>query len=286
MDQKIISVNDFSFRYPQDNKPAVSHINFEVEKGDFVCVIGKNGSGKSTFCNSLVGLIPHYFVGEMTGKIVIDGMDTSTTSINDLSAKAGLVFQNPFNQLSYTATTVAEELAYGLGNRGVERDEMIKRVKDTAKLMRIDSILDQNPLSLSGGQTQRVALGSILIMHPEVLILDECTTQLDPLGAASIFTIVNNLRKQGITIIMVDHNIDRVATYADKILLLDDGQQIAFGNAKEILTGDLLPQHGVEQSAFTKISKALLAEYYVNGDIAINEEDVIKQAKAGVSYED
>lgn len=284
MANNIISVNNLSFRYPQGDREAIQNISFQVKEGDFICIIGRNGSGKSTLCNSLVGLIPHYFVGAMQGNVVVDGLDTRTTSINDITAKVGLVFQNPFNQLSYTATTVAEELAYGLGNRGVARSEMIDRIQHVAKIMRIEDILDRNPLALSGGQTQRVALGSILIMQPEILVLDECTTQLDPLGASSIFDIVNDLHKQGITVVMVDHNINRVAEYADKILLLDNGQQVLFDDARKVLTSRLLEQHGVKPSTFTQLSNALMKNGY-GKHVGINEQEVIVQAKAGLNHE-
>ena len=179
----IVEVKDFSFKYRDIKRRAVKHVDFQVEEGSFFTIIGANGAGKSTLCNALVGLIPHYFVGARAGHILIDGTDVADSTIAELSKTIGLVFQNPFNQLSYTAGTVAEELAYGLGNHGVPRAQMIDRVEAVAKLMRIDHILDKNPLELSGGQVQRVAFGSTFIMEPRILVLDECTTQLDPMGS-------------------------------------------------------------------------------------------------------
>ena len=156
----IAEVKDFSCKYRDTKRRAVKHVDFQVEEGSFFTIIGANGAGKSTLCNALVGLIPHYFVGAGAGHILIDGTDVADSTIAELSKTIGLVFQNPFNQLSYTAGTVAEELAYGLGNHGVPRAQMIDRVEAVAKLMRIDHILDKNPLELSGGQVQRVAFGS------------------------------------------------------------------------------------------------------------------------------
>ena len=178
MGRVVVDVKDFSFKYRQTKHKALKNVSFQVEEGSFFCIIGSNGSGKSTLCNALVGLIPHYFVGKMSGSVTIDGSVVEDSTIADLSTKIGLVFQNPFNQLSYTAGTVAEELAYGLGNRGIPREEMIKKVDTVAKLMRIDHIIHKNPLELSGGQVQRVAFGSTFIMEPKILVLDECTTQL------------------------------------------------------------------------------------------------------------
>ncbi len=220
MDKVVVEVKDFNFRYRQTKRKALKNINFTVKEGSFFCIIGSNGSGKSTLCNALVGLIPHYFVGKVSGDVIIDGVSAAESSIAGLSAKIGLVFQNPFNQLSYTAGSVAEELAYGLGNRGMSREEMIKKVEYVAKLMRIEHIIHKNPLELSGGQVQRVAFGSTFIMEPRILVLDECTTQLDPLGSEEIFDIVKELNQKGITVIMVDHDMERVARCADQIMVL------------------------------------------------------------------
>ena len=145
MDKVVVEVKDFNFRYRQTKRKALKNINFTVKEGSFFCIIGSNGSGKSTLCNALVGLIPHYFVGKVSGDVIIDGVSAAESSIAGLSAKIGLVFQNPFNQLSYTAGSVAEELAYGLGNRGMSREEMIKKVEYVAKLMRIEHIIHKNP---------------------------------------------------------------------------------------------------------------------------------------------
>lgn len=227
MGRIILEVKDFSFKYRQTKQKALKNISFQVEEGNFFCVIGANGSGKSTLCSALAGLIPHYFTGKMSGRVIVDGISAGESTIAELSQKIGFVFQNPFNQLSYTAGTVAEELAYGLGNRGVSRRMMMEKVEFVSKLMRIDHILDKNPLELSGGQVQRVAFGSAFIMEPEILVLDECTTQLDPAGSEEIFDIVKELNKKGVTVIMADHDMERVARCADKILVLEKGRAAA-----------------------------------------------------------
>lgn len=253
----ILTVNDFSFRYRDAKRRAVRHLSFQVNEGEFFCVIGANGSGKSTLCNALVGLIPHYFVGDMGGGIEVDGRSVADSTIADLSGTIGLVFQNPFNQLSYTAGTVAEELAYGLGNHGVPRDEMIRRVEQVARLMRIDTIIDRNPLELSGGQVQRVAFGSTFIMEPRILVLDECTTQLDPLGSEEIFDIVKRLNDDGVTVIMVDHDMERVARCADTVMVLDKGQMASIGTPDEVFADPSLTDHGVEPPDYVTLCRAL-----------------------------
>ena len=226
-------------------------------------------------CNSLVGLIPHYFVGKMSGEVLVSGTRVSDSSISDLSAQIGLVFQNPFNQLSYTAGTVAEELAYGLGNRGIPRSEMIQKVEYVAKIMRIDHILNKNPLELSGGQVQRVAFGSTFIMEPQILVLDECTTQLDPLGSEEIFDIVKKLNSGGITVIMVDHEMERVAKYADRVMVLDKGQVIAIDHPGKIFGDPDIVNYHIDVPDYVKVIQELKNRGYTDRDIEITEEPTI-----------
>lgn len=253
----VVCVDDFSYRYRDAERRAARHVSFEVERGSFFCIVGANGSGKSTVCNALVGLVPHYFAGRMGGTITVDGHAVADSTIAELSDSIGLVFQNPFNQLSYTAGTVAEELAYGLGNRGVSRDEMIARVERVAATMRIDDILERNPLELSGGQVQRVAFGSTFIMEPKILVLDECTTQLDPLGSEEIFDIVKRLNAQGVTVIMVDHDMERVARCADTVMVLDGGEVAAIGAPGDVFTDPNLERHGIEPPDYVTLCAAL-----------------------------
>ena len=279
MGKVVVDVKDFSFKYRQTKHKALKNVSFQEEEGSFFCIIGANGSGKSTLCNALVGLIPHYFVGKMSGSVTIDGSVVEDSTIADLSTKIGLVFQNPFNQLSYTAGTVAEELAYGLGNRGIPREEMVKKVDTVAKLMRIDHIIHKNPLELSGGQVQRVAFGSTFIMEPKILVLDECTTQLDPLGSEEIFDIVKDLNKNGITVIMVDHEMERVARCADQIMVLDAGEVVAIDEPKKIFGNPDIVAHHIGVPDYVKICNALKEKGYTDRDIEITEEPTVELVK-------
>ena len=279
MGRIILEVKDFSFKYRQTKQKALKNISFQVEEGNFFCVIGANGSGKSTLCSALAGLIPHYFTGKMSGRVIVDGISAGEITIAELSQKIGFVFQNPFNQLSYTAGTVAEELAYGLGNRGVSRRMMMEKVEFVSKLMRIDHILDKNPLELSGGQVQRVAFGSAFIMEPEILVLDECTTQLDPAGSEEIFDIVKELNKKGVTVIMADHDMERVARCADKILVLEKGRAAALDEPKKIFGDPEIMQHGVGIPDYVEITRALKEKQYTDRDIEIAEGPAIEMVR-------
>lgn len=279
MGKVVLEVKDFSFRYRQTKCKALKNISFKVEEGSFLCIIGANGSGKSTLCNALVGLIPHYFVGKMSGEVIVNGLKVEDSSIGELSTEIGLVFQNPFNQLSYTTGSVAEELAYGLGNRGVSREEMLKKVEYVAKLMRIDHIMHKNPLELSGGQVQRVAFGSTFIMEPQILVLDECTTQLDPLGSEEIFDIVKELNQKGITVIMVDHDMERVARCADQVMVLENGEIVAIDTPQKIFSDPDVISHHVGVPDYVTICQKLKEKGYTDGRIEVTEEPTIELVK-------
>ena len=276
MEQVVLEVKDLKFKYRDAKKRVLNGLNFQVKKGEFLCIIGQNGSGKSTLCNAMVGLIPYYFAGKLKGQVLVDGIDTQESTIAELSSKIGLVFQNPFNQLSYTAGSVAEELAYGLGNKGVPREKMVKKVEYVAKLMRIDHIIHKNPLELSGGQVQRVAFGSTFIMEPGILVLDECTTQLDPLGSEEIFDIVKELNKNGVTVIMVDHDMERVARCADRILVLDSGEQVALDTPQNIFGNPDVMAHHIGAPDYVAITRELKERGLYDGPVKVIEEDTIE----------
>ncbi|MCL2018945.1 MAG: ATP-binding cassette domain-containing protein [Oscillospiraceae bacterium] len=279
----VIQVENLSFRYAEAKKYALKDLNFSVEQNEFLCIIGANGSGKSTLCNALMGLIPSYFSGKMKGKVTIMGETTSETTIGNLSKKIGLVFQNPFNQLSYTTSTVEEELAYGLCNMGVPRDEMARRVKEIAKIIRVEKLLKKNPLELSGGQVQRVAIGSALIMKPSVLVLDECTTQLDPLGSEEVFDIVKDLNKDGVTVVMADHDMERVARCADRVLVMSDGEIIALDTPRAVFENEELSKHGVDMPDYIRFGIALREEKLYEGLSPLTETEAIIIGKELVS---
>ena len=231
-----IKVENLKYRYPNTTKLALDGLDFEIEKGSFVGVIGENGAGKSTLCQAFNGLVPGFFKGAYGGKVLIEDTEVAKTTVSKLCQKVGLVFQNPFNQLSGAKETVFEEIAFGLQNFGVPKEEMISRVDEVMELLDIAAYRDRNPFDLSGGQMQRVALAGILAMKPEVIVLDEPTSQLDPAGSEEVFAAVDKLAKSGITIIMVEQKLEKLAEYCDKILLLHQGKQIAFDTPQKVFS--------------------------------------------------
>lgn len=273
--KKIVEVSHLSYRYNQSKERSLDDISFSVEEGEFFAIIGPNAAGKSTLCNALVGLIPHFFVGAMAGTVMIDGIDVRETDIGSLSTIAGLVFQNPFNQLSYTTETVKEELAYGLGNRGFARTEMLAKIQSVASKVSIEDLLERNPLELSGGQVQRVAFGSTYILEPKILVLDEYTTQLDPVGSEKLTKIVKRLNTEGVTVIMVDHDMERVAKYADHILVLKDGKQQIWGTPREIFTKENADRYGIDLPEVVKLSHLMIEKGYWQGEVALTEAEAL-----------
>lgn len=253
----LIEVTNLKYRYPHTESLALDGIDFQVEKGQFIGIAGENKSGKSTLCQAFAGLVPTMFRGAYGGKLLIDGVEAAKTPIAELCQKVGLVFQNPFNQLSGAKDTVFEEIAFGLQNLGIPRDEIFKRVEENLKLLDIEEYRDRNPFDLSGGQTQRVAIASILAMEPKVIVLDEPTSQLDPQGSEEVFRVVDKLAKTGITIIMVEQKMEKLASYCDKILLLHKGKQIAYDTPERIFSRDDLEELGVKPPVYTQVCRAL-----------------------------
>lgn len=254
---KKIVVENLKYRYPLTDELALKDISFEVERGEFIGIIGQNQSGKSTLCQALVGLVPHFYQGAYGGRVVVDGLEVDKSEICDIAVKVGIVFQNPFTQVTGSKLTVYEEIAFGLENMGVIRDEMKKRIDYSLKLLDIYKFKDRNPFDLSGGQMQRMAIASIIAMRPEIIVLDEPTSQLDPQGSEEVFRAVQNLSKEGMTVIMVEHKIEKIAKYSDRVMLLNNGEIIAFDTPQKIFSRNDLDKYNVQAPAFTRICKGL-----------------------------
>lgn len=252
-----IKVKGLKYKYPHSEKLALNDLSFEIKKGEFIGIVGKNTAGKSTLCYALTGLVPHFFKGAYGGQVFIDDLEVMESEISEISMKAGLVFENPFSQMTGSKYTVFEEIAFGLENMGVERNEMVSRIEESLRLLQIDHIRDKNPYDLSGGQMQRVAIASVIAMRPDVLILDEPTSQLDPEGSEEVFKVVENLTKEGITIILAEHKVEKLAQYSDRIMLLNDGKLIDFDTPQKIFSREDLLDFGIAPPVFTKVCKAL-----------------------------
>ena len=251
----IVNLLNVTYKYPITDSPALQNINLQVGEGEFLAVIGPNGAGKSTLCYTLAGFIPHFFKGEITGTVEVAGVEASRSNLNEWVLNVGLAFQNPFNQISGAKFTVFEEIAFGLENTGVPRDEMKQRVKDAMKLTGISDLADRSPYSLSGGQQQRVALTSILVMQPKVLVLDEPTSQMDPIGTREVFGVIRTMAEKGMTVVLVEHKVEWIANYADRVVALHEGQIILDGKPGDVLTSDILTDKGFGISRYTSVAR-------------------------------
>lgn len=250
----VIRVEGLTYTYPLSRKPALQAVNLTVAQGEFVAVIGASDSGKSTLCYALTGYIPHHFHGTMHGAVQIAGMDSRSTPLAELVTVAGLVFQNPVNQISGARFTVYEEVAFGLENLGVPRAEMIDRIDAALALVGLEEVRERSPFALSGGQQQRLALASILAMGPQVLVLDEPTSQLDPLGSGAVFAAIQQLSRRGVTVIMAEHKLEWIARFADRVIALADGQIVLDGAPQDVLASPLLEQHHIGRTRYTQVA--------------------------------
>jgi energy-coupling factor transporter ATP-binding protein EcfA2 len=252
----LIELVGVSYTYPHTAQPALREVSLAVEGGELVAVVGANGAGKSTLGYTITGFVPHFFQGELRGEVTVAGLDTRATGLDQLMERVGLVFQNPANQISGAKFTVYEEIAFGLENLGVPRPEMRRRVDEALALMGIEALASRSPYALSGGQQQRVALASILVMAPQVLVLDEPTSQLDPIGSREVFGAIHALSRQGMTVVMAEHKLEWVAAFASRVVVLAGGQVVMDGPPAQVLTAPELVTLGVGPTAYTAAARA------------------------------
>jgi energy-coupling factor transport system ATP-binding protein len=273
----IVNLQNVTYKYPLTDSPALQNINLQVDEGEFVAIVGPNGAGKSTLCYTLAGFVPHFFKGEMTGTVEVAGNESSKSDLHEWVLNVGLAFQNPFNQISGAKYTVFEEIAFGLENIGVPREEMKQRVEDAMKLTGISDLADRSPYSLSGGQQQRVALTSILVMQPKVLVLDEPTSQMDPIGTREVFGVIRTMAENGMTVVLVEHKVEWIANFADRVIALYDGQILLEGTPREVLTSDLLLDKGFGISRYTSVArKAKELGFWKRDSLPVTLEEAVE----------
>lgn len=270
-------LEDVSYKYPLEDREILKNINLDIKKGEFWAVIGKNGSGKTTLCNVLRRFVPDFYKGELKGKITLEGKELKDYSAKEIVQKVGFVFQNPFTQISGVKETVFEEIAFGLENLALDAEHIRKRVEETLKLLRIEELRDKNPYELSGGQRQKVALASIIAMDPEIMVIDEPTSQLDPKGTEEIFEIIDILKKEGKTIILVEHKLELIAEYAEKVMVLDEGEMILSGNTEDVLKNKILMEKEIGIPQYAALAYKLMEEGKVQfEEIPITREKAVE----------
>ncbi len=276
---EFISVQNVTFQYDEQREPikdklVLDDVSFEVKKGAFVAVLGHNGSGKSTIAKHLNAmLVP------ISGKVYIDGMDTSDESKTfDIRRKVGLVLQNPDNQL--VASIVEEDVAFGPENIGIPSDEIRVRVDEALKAVDMYDHRLKAPYKLSGGQKQRVAIAGIIAMKPDCIVLDEPTAMLDPQGRQEVLDTVLKLNKEnGITIVMITHYMEE-AVLADKVFVMDEGKMLTSGEPREVFSQvELLKKHRLDVPQATELCHKLRACGVEIDRLPLDEEECTSMLK-------
>ncbi len=279
----VIETKNVTYTYPTLTKPSISNVSLKIDKGEFVLISGPSGCGKTTLCRCFNGLIPHFYQGKMEGEIAVAGLNVAEHTIHELAKRVGLVFQNPENQLF--ALSVEKDVAFGLENLGVPREEMRRRVDWALNLTGIYDLRERAPSELSGGQQQRVAIASVLAMQPEVIILDEPTSFLDPLSAKRIFEVIYDLnRKLGITVVLVEHRLDLTAKYASHIVIMDGGKIVLDGEPHEILRSEETRLIGVGIPKATLLYQMLKKDgVKLNGVTPLSSDEMANMLKGALA---
>ena len=257
---KVLVVENLTYYYPGSIKPTLKNVSLEIEKGDFIIITGPSGSGKSTLIRTFNGLIPHFYKGRFEGRVLVFGIDTRKASVAELSKKVGVVFQDPENQI--LTLSVEREIAFGLENLGVDPEEIRLRIDEALRNLRIEHLRYRVPFELSIGEQQKVVTAAILAMKPEILVFDEPTAHMDPLSALMFTQILNELNKQGYTIIVVEHRLDLLVKYANRIVVLKDGKIVKIGDPLKVLAEEGVEHIGINVPKYITLFKKLSS--YVN----------------------
>ncbi|GEO57898.1 energy-coupling factor transporter ATPase [Companilactobacillus bobalius] len=268
--EKIISIKNLNYTYPDSKKPAINNLTVDIYKNEWLSIVGKNGSGKSTLTKLIDGLID-----ADSGTIEIDGQEINENNIWEVRTKIGIVFQNPDHQ--FVGATVEDDVAFGLENQGMPREQMVKEVDHALELVGMHDFKKRDPQTLSGGQKQRVAIAGVLATKPRIIIMDESTSMLDPEGRRTVLNLIQNLRQQqDLTIISITHDISETEL-SQRIVVLSDGQIVRDDIPKNIYNiGTNLSKFGLEEPFSDELISTLrdsleLPEGY------LNEEELMKQ---------
>ena len=245
-----ITIEDLSFTYPKQNQPALRNLSGSMDQGRWTVLMGREGAGKSTLCFALNGLIPHFFRGSYQGRVRIGGRDPARTKVSEMARRVGLVLQDFEAQLF--STSVELEMVFGLENIGLPRGEMEARIQNYLKWVGLEKMRQREPASLSGGEKQRLAIGAVLAMEPDFLVLDEPTTDLDPAGRQAVYEIINHWRNLGKTLILVEQDPD-VVLEADRLWVLHEGELKAGGVPETLLREGSFSEQGLQRPALMQL---------------------------------
>ena len=232
-DKPIIEISNLTVTYAVSDTPALKNINLTIYEGEYVALLGLNGAGKTTLELCMNGVIPNMIMAEKEGSVKIKGMDTDEYPTRELAKLVGMVFDNPEFQISQMS--IAGEIALGLENLGVAPEEMHVRIKEVLEIVGLPGLEERSPFELSGGQQQRLSIASALAMHPEILVMDEPTSNVDPIGKEEVFAVAADLnKKRNMTVILAEHEVEVMAAYADRVVVMHEGEIILNGTPAEV----------------------------------------------------
>jgi len=280
----VITITNLNFKYEGSDHFALKDINFTVEKGDFVGIIGTSGAGKSTLTYVLNGIVPHHYPGDFYGSVMVNGMDTVEVRPEQLSAFIGSVFQDIDGQM--VASVVEDELLFGLENFGVPRGEIETRLNEALETMGIANLRYRSISSLSGGQKQKVAIAAITALHPEVLLLDEPTGELDPQSSLQIFQMLKTLnRDYGMTVIIVEQKIMLLCEFVRRLVIMHAGEIVHQGPVRRVLQNAVdLEEIGVNVPRVVTLANQLREKGLYQGKLPLNldeAEQMVKEVLGG-----
>ena len=271
----IIELQDVSFKYRESKHQALDQVSLSVEAGEFIGILGPTGAGKSTLCWVITGVAPQIIRGKLKGTATVMGKPTRKTPVAEITQMVGLVQQDAEAQL--LMTDIEKEIVFPLENLCLPREEIARRLEYVLDLVNLQDNRQRHPFYLSGGQKQRVAVAAALAMQPDVLILDEATSELDPLGAEEIHNLAGDLKTQGKTIIMIEHNIDELTCHADRLVVMDQGRVVKDGPTREVLEDiDLLTSLGLYPPQVTQVGFHLRQMGFKIDPLPITPEEAVE----------
>jgi energy-coupling factor transporter ATP-binding protein EcfA2 len=271
----LIEVRGLSFRYAGTEDWALRSVSLSIEKGEFVLIAGPTGCGKSTLLKCLNGLIPHIYAGEYVGSVRVNDLDPASTPTHLMSQHVGMVLQNPENQLF--SLTVEGDIAFALENIGLDRPEMLRRVEKVLRELGLEELRRRSPHELSGGQKQKVAIASVLALQPEVLLLDEPTSSLDPASARSIIDLLAKLSKQdGLTVILTEHRLDLLLHHLTRLVVMDSGRIIYNDHPRKVMEMIPIDDSLIPIPKLIRLVRAMRREYGFSGCLPLTVEELLE----------
>ncbi|CQR48494.1 Energy-coupling factor transporter ATP-binding protein EcfA1 [Paraliobacillus sp. PM-2] len=270
MNNTYIEFRNVSFRYSEEQPWVLNNVSFCIPADRWVAIIGHNGSGKSTIAKLINGLL-----FPVKGEIIVNGITVTEETVWEVRKAIGMVFQNPDNQ--FVGTTVRDDVAFGLENRGVERQKMISKIKSSLEAVSMWDYRLHEPHRLSGGQKQRVAIGGVLAVSPQVIILDEATAMLDPKGRKEIMQTVNNVRlQQGISLISITHDLNEI-TQADQVIVMNKGEVWLEASPREVFQKEkMLQKIGLDIPFVAKLANEINKDQMILEKQPLNQEELIE----------